>query len=899
MLGILSKFLNTNQRELDNIWPIVAKIGQQEESISQLSDRQLSDKTTDFKKKLQDGQSLESILPEAFACVREASKRTTGMRHYDVQLLAGAALFRGKIAEQKTGEGKTLSATTALYLRALVGQGAHLVTVNDYLAKRDAEWMGPIFHALGMSVGVINHEQSYLYDPNPQTKEVETAEVHLSEEEALSPETGGLGTGKYLREVTRKEAYQADITYGTNNEFGFDYLRDNMVRALSDMAQRGHYFAIVDEVDSVLIDEARTPLIISAPDTEPTDKYYEFSKIVSRLNPQADYVVDEKLKSVHLTDGGIVKIEQWLQVDNLYEKDFDTLHHIEQALKARTLFQKDRDYIVRDGAVVIVDEFTGRLMFGRRFSEGLHQAIEAREGVKIQQESKTLATISFQNYFRMYQYLGGMTGTAATAAEEFHKIYKLDVLVVPTNKTMIRQDLSDAIYKTAKIKFQAVAAEIEKRHQAGQPVLIGTTSIDKNELVSQLLTRKRIKHQILNAKNHQKEAQIISQAGQKGAVTVATNIAGRGVDIKLGDGVVSLGGLHIIGTERHEARRIDDQLRGRAGRQGDPGSSQFFVSLEDDIMRLFGGSQVAGLMTALKIPDDMPISHGMISRAIESAQNRVEGHNFDIRKHVVEYDDVINKQRQIVYGQRKKIIEQSETQEDYLRQIVLGKLRQEISGMAILYGQEGYTPAEVAELIREFCEIIPFDQASRDQITSQIGTGKSSEEVSQLLWSVVEHVYNQRLDELGNQVMIEVEKFVLLEVVDRLWIEHLDAVDDLREGIGLRGYAQRDPLVEYKAEAFGMFEKLMKNIDYEVARRIFKVQVAGRQTTHNSPLTANSRLQPIENSSAQIADQQAVSPDQSRSNRDQIGVSHKQKLGRNDLCWCGSGKKYKRCHYPN
>jgi len=657
MLGIFSRLLDSNEKQIKKINPVIEKINSLEKKIEKLTDANLKAKTAEFKKRHEKGETLDDLLPEAFATVREAAKRTLGQRHFDVQLLAGIVLHQGKIAEQKTGEGKTLTASLSLYLNSLAGKGVHLATVNDYLARVGLGWMGPIYEALGIKAGCIIQQASFVYDSKFEDKTQTDWRL------------------RHLKPVEKKDAYQADIIYGTNNEFGFDYLRDNMVWEIDDVNQKEHYFAIVDEADSILIDEARTPLIISSPAAQATDKYFQFAKLVNELSSDTDYVIDEKLKTANLTEHGIAKVEKRLGVANLYEKDFGTIHHIQQSLRARTLFSKDRDYVVKDGEIIIVDEFTGRLMPGRRWSEGLHQAIEAKEGVKVQQESQTLATISFQNYFRLYEKLAGMTGTAATEAEEFHKIYKLEVMVIPTNKPMVRKNLSDIVYKTVKAKFTAVANDVVKANEAGQPVLIGTTSIEKNEFLSALLKRKGVSHEVLNAKNHLKEAKIIANAGEKGSVTLATNIAGRGVDIILGGEpptdklgrpnqkgkewetwkkahgeVVSLGGLFVVGTERHEARRIDNQLRGRSGRQGDPGKGRFFVSLEDDIMRLFGGEQIAKIMTAFKLPEDTPIEHGMVSKAIENAQVKVETHNFDIRKHLVEYDDVANKQREIIYG---------------------------------------------------------------------------------------------------------------------------------------------------------------------------------------------------------------------------------------------------------
>jgi len=898
MLGILGKFLDSNEKELAKLEPLIKQINLLEPAIKKLSDEDLLAKTAQFKLALEGGKTLDDILPEAFACVREAARRTLGERHFDVQLMAAIVLHQGRIAEQKTGEGKTLSATAAAYLNALTGRGVHLATVNDYLARRDCGWMGPIYHALGLSCAAIMHEAAFIFDPAFESDETDWRLKHL-------------------RPISKNEAYRADITYGTNTEFGFDYLRDNMVWDLSQIVQRGHHFVIVDEADSILIDEARTPLIISAPSEETTEKYYQFARLVGELSPDTDYVIDEKLKTASLTEHGILKIEKKLGVPNLYEKDFATIHHIEQALRARALFHRDKDYVIKDGEVIIVDEFTGRLLHGRRYSEGLHQAIEAKENVAVQQESKTLATISFQNYFRLYEKLAGMTGTAATEAEEFAKIYKVEVVIIPTNKPMIRKDYSDAVYKTAKAKYHAVAKEVEELHKKGQPVLIGTTSIEKNELLSKLLSHKKIPHQILNAKNHVKEAEIIAQAGTKGAVTLATNIAGRGVDIILGGAppkdetgkpmigtekwedwekrhkeVVELGGLHIIGTERHESRRIDNQLRGRAGRQGDPGSSRFYVSLEDDIMRLFGGDQVARIMTALKLPEDTPIENPMVSKAIENAQVKVEGHNFDIRKHLVEYDDVANHQREIIYALRKKILESAKDENDTsLKEEILEKLRNEIKNLVALEAPQGYTDEECQKIIKEFSTIIPFDENSQTQLAQEIKKQGSPEKISDFLIGLAEKLYSQREEQFGPQIARQVERLVMLSVVDTLWTEHIDTLDDLREGIGLRGYGQRDPLVEYKAEAFNLFEKLMAGIDYEITRRIFKIQVQ-MQPPASAEATAGRQQSVASNQTAQTSSTAPLNPNAS-------SLSPKKKLGRNDPCWCGSGKKWKKCHYPN
>ncbi|MBI4062500.1 preprotein translocase subunit SecA [Candidatus Gottesmanbacteria bacterium] len=887
MFKFLGKLLDNNEKEIGKLRTIVERINGLEDDTKKLKDPEFVKKTAEFRERVTSGQMLDDLLPEAYALVREAANRTIGQRHFDVQLVAAIVLHNGKIAEQKTGEGKTLSATPALYLNALTGRGVHLVTVNDYLARRDAGWMGPIFHLLGVSVSAIINDQSFMYDPNYEDNNATDWRL------------------KHLRPVTRKDAYLADITYGINSEFGFDYLRDNMVSDISQLVQRDYHFAIVDEVDSVLIDEARTPHIISAPAAEATHKYYDYAKLVEKLTHETDYSIDEKLRTAHLTDHGVLKVEKMLGQGNIYESDFETVHHIEAALKARTLFHREKDYIVKDGQVVIVDEFTGRLLQGRRYSEGIHQAIEAKEGVVIQQESKTLATVSLQNYFRMYQKLAGMTGTAATEAEEFHKIYTLDVIVIPTHQPMIRRDFADSVYKTPRAKYAAIVADIIECHKKGQPVLVGTTSIDKNEIISEFLKRKGIPHEVLNAKNHLREAMIISEAGKRGAVTVATNMAGRGVDIILGgikrepwevedkkqyekemqewqknhDEVVSLGGLHVIGSERHESRRIDNQLRGRSGRQGDPGTSRFYVSLEDDIMRLFGGDQVARLMTIFKMPEDVPLEHGMVSKAIQQAQVKVEGFHFDSRKHLVEYDDVLNKQREIVYRRRKKILE-GESQKD----VILGKIKHQITTAVVMYSSENGR-IEREKIIAEFVSIIPFDPTSQASLVKQLSEMHAAGDITEFLSKLATDTYEQRETQVTPEIARQIERWVSLQVIDSLWMDHLDAIDDLREGIGLRGYGQRDPLVEYKNEAFSMFERLMAGIDSEIAHRIFKIQVqmAPRpQQTVPAP-----SIPPPQRAVAQPA----------VSSSPTSGTSSK-KLGRNDPCWCGSGKKWKKCHYP-
>ena len=903
MFKFLSNLLDSNAKEIKTLQTIVDKVNLLEPDFKRLKDDGIAKKTAEFKKRLSNGEALDDLMPEAFALVREAAGRTIGERHYDVQLMAAAALHQGKVAEQKTGEGKTLSATPALYLNALTGRGAHLVTVNDYLARRDAGWMAPIYHMLGLSVSAIISEQSFIYDPEFEDK------------------SSGDWRLMHLKPVTRKEAYLADITYGINSEFGFDYLRDNMATEMSQLAQREYHYAIIDEVDSILIDEARTPHIISAPAEEATNKYYDYAKLVEKLTGETDFVIDEKLRTAHLTDKGILKVEKLLGVGNIYESSFETVHHIEAALKARALFAREKEYIVKDGQVVIVDEFTGRLLNGRRFSEGIHQAIEAKEGVAIQQESKTLATVSLQNYFRMYEKLAGMTGTAATEAEEFKKIYNLEVVVMPTHRSMQREDFPDMVYKTVRGKYAAIVEDIIEHHKKGQPILVGTTSIDKNEVISEALKRRGVPHEVLNAKNHLQEAMIISEAGKKGGVTVATNMAGRGVDIILGgskkekweyenpkdydkdiavwkarhDEVLELGGLYVIGTDRHESRRIDNQLRGRSGRQGDPGSSRFYVSLEDDIMRLFGGDQVSRLMTVFKLPEDVPLEHPMVSRALEQAQIKVEGFHFDNRKHLVEYDDVLTRQREIVYRRRRKILE-GDSQRDSLLQ----KFAAEIGNVVAIYSAEHAIDRE--KIIAEFTSIIPFDPASQAQLVKQLEQLHTEVDITEFLTKVSEDVYTQREKQVGEEVARQIERWVSLQVIDNLWMDHLDAIDDLREGIGLRGYGQRDPLVEYKNEAFSMFERLVATIDSEIVHRIFKVQVqlAPNQVSHHhhhdheGQVGGVAAAQPI----IPVSKPRKLQTNASSEAQPKAPKVNSKTLSRNDPCWCGSGKKWKKCHYP-
>jgi len=910
MFNFVKKFFDYNEKELKRLGKTVEEINSFESKLRKLSDKKLQDKTREFKSRLKDGLTLEQILPEAFAVVREVARRTVAMRPYDVQLMAAIALFEGKIAEQKTGEGKTLSAVPALYLRALEGKGVHLVTVNDYLARRDAGWMGPIFHFLGLKVGCIVPHEQFIYDP---------AYKKSSEDERLS----------HLRSVERKEAYSVDVTYGTSNEFGFDYLRDNMVQNLEKVVQREHYFAIVDEVDFALIDEARTPLIISSPVAEANKKYYQFSQLAGELLPETDYVIDEKERSAMLTEYGIRKVERKLGVANLYEEDFETIHHIENALKARTLFRKDKEYVVKDNQVVIVDEFTGRLMSGRRWSDGLHQAVEAKEGVSIQRESKTWATITFQNYFRMYKKLAGMTGTAATETEEFKKIYNLDVLVMPTNRPLVRNNHPDVIYKTQRAKYAAIAAEIEKCYQRGQPVLVGTTSIEKNGIVGQMLRKKGIPHQILNAKNHQKEAAIIALAGKLKAITVATNMAGRGVDIILGgkppkktdgqevkagnyerklekwqkehDKVIKLGGLHVIGTERHEARRIDNQLRGRAGRQGDPGSSGFFVSLDDDLMRVFGGEQIASLMTRFNMPENVPLSHSMVNRVIEQIQVKVEGFNFDIRKSLVEFDDIVDKQRDIIYKRRREVLEKYNQKPRELGKEVLSILEKEIINIVSNSVDPVSLKPDLNKVVLSFCEIVPIEKKEERKKVKKKIAGLSEEKTGKALFSLAKSVYDQREKAFGEKVARDIEKSLYLHTLDNLWVDHLTALDDLKEGVRLRGYAQRDPLVEYRRESIDVFQDLLGNIDYHLARKLLRVRVQVQPQMPESAVETRGKMvvpgaAPAEPASGvQQAPQSVVKP----------VISGRKKIGRNDPCWCGkvdsNGKpiKWKKCHYPD
>ncbi|MEJ5349874.1 MAG: preprotein translocase subunit SecA [Desulfosoma sp.] len=837
MIGaLLRKVFGThNERNIKRIAPLVDAIIQWEPSLRKLSDQALQAKTAEFRERVSRGEPLDDLLPEAFAVAREAATRTLGMRPFDVQLIGGIVLHQGKIAEMKTGEGKTLVAVMPVYLNALTGRGVHVVTVNDYLAKRDSEWMGAVYKFLGLTVGCIVHG---------------------------------------LDDRERKAAYDCDVTYGTNNEFGFDYLRDNMKFRLEDMVQRELHYAIVDEVDSILIDEARTPLIISGPAEKSTQLYVRVNRIIPHLKPDIHYTKEEKSRTVTLTEEGVAAAESLLGVDNLYDpRNMDLLHHVQQALRAHTLFQKDVDYIVKDGKVIIVDEFTGRLMPGRRYSDGLHQALEAKEGVRVENENQTLASITFQNYFRMYKKLAGMTGTADTEAEEFAKIYKLEVVVIPTHKPMIRIDYPDCIYRTEREKFQAVVREIKELYTQGRPVLVGTVSIDKSEMLSRMLKREGIPHQVLNAKHHEKEAEIIARAGQKGAVTISTNMAGRGTDIVLGPGVTELGGLHILGTERHEARRIDNQLRGRAGRQGDPGSSRFYLSLEDDLMRIFAADRISGLMQRIGMEEGEPIEHRLVSRAIENAQKRVEAQNFSIRKHLLEYDDVMNQQREVIYRQRREALKGGDLKpaimdmaEELLADIIESNTDEKS------YAEDWNLEALRTEVQRLFGPgLVPSASELADM---------SPEDLKELLWQRVQERYAAREKEFGETLMRDLENYVLLQTLDSLWKDHLLNMDHLKEGIGLRGYAQQDPLVAYKREAHALFDDMIHRLKEETVRILFHIQI--RREEEVQQLRREQENQPMYYGPADgPSTPQTVKKDK--------------KVGRNDPCPCGSGKKYKKC----
>ncbi len=910
----MSKFLNVifgdpNKKVVADLRREVDLIGKFEPEVSMLSDEALKQKTISFREQIAEGRSVDSLLHEVFAVVREAAKRSIGQRHFDVQLMGGIVLYRGMIAEMRTGEGKTLTSTLALYANALEGKGCHLVTVNDYLARRDAVWMGQIFAFLGMSVGVIQHEGGLLYDPEFKHPEesTDTDSFHVRED--------------FLRPVDRRAAYQADITYGTNNQYGFDYLRDNMAPTVQDTVMRGLHFAIVDEIDSILIDEARTPLIISAPAEKSNELYVRLSQIVSTLIENDDYNVDEKLRSAAYTDAGIEKIEKQLGIENLYALEAGIYQRFaDSALRARANYQKDVHYVVQNNEVLIVDEFTGRLMQGRRFSEGIHQAIEAKEGVTIQNESQTLATITFQNYFRMYDKLSGMTGTAATEAEEFSKIYELEVMEIPTNVTVARLDLTDRVYKSELGKFKAVIQEIKELQEKGQPVLVGTASVEKNELLSQLLTTAGVKHEILNAKNHAREAEIIAQAGHVGSVTVATNMAGRGVDIKLGgnpgtkeeeEKVRALGGLHVLGTERHESRRIDNQLRGRSGRQGDPGSTQFYISMEDDLMRIFGSDRAKEMMDRLGIPDDMPIENKFVASSMEKAQMRVEGHNFDIRKHLLEYDDVLNKHREVIYGRRLEVLDAFEKEPETLRERVLDIIEGEVEQVVFFHTGEKQTmpksdgePShkehsdwnvkEIVETVNTIVTLSSEEKSTLNAMTLDTVQDKQhlAEGRSKIIGSIM-HVIREHYQHLHDlfetkKDLHHIERATLIRGIDMLWIEHLSAMTSLRTGIGLRSYGQRDPLIEYKREGFDMFQQLLSAINQEVTFSFFKF--AHHAVDMKVQAELNQSL--LSRAGVTLAGAQTTSSEHSAV----AGKTTDEKVGRNDLCTCGSGKKFKKCH---
>ena len=884
MIGSLIKKIvgSKNERELRRIQPLVDKISQLEPNISPLSDDQLQAKTSEFKGRVERGESIEEILPEAFAVVRETAKRTLGERHYDVQLIGGIVLHEGKIAEMATGEGKTLVSTLSAYLNALKGEGVHIVTVNDYLAKRDSEWMGVIYRFLGLSVGVILHE---------------------------------------LNDQERKKAYHCDITYGTNNEFGFDYLRDNMKFTLEDYVQRDLNYAIVDEVDSILVDEARTPLIISGPAEESTDKYYKINRIIPSLKQGKDYQLEEKSHAAFLTEEGVAHVEKLIHVENLYDpRNIETLHHVNQALRAHTLFKRDVDYMVKDGQVIIVDEFTGRLMPGRRWSDGLHQAVEAKENVKIENENQTLATITFQNYFRMYKKLAGMTGTADTEAAEFRKIYNLDVMVIPTNMPLMRTNYADVIYKTEDEKFRAVVKEIKELYQSERPVLVGTISIEKSESLSQLLKKQGVPHNVLNAKHHEREAEIIAQAGRAGAVTISTNMAGRGTDILLGgnpkflaktfvdeepteetmkkahqkalsivqkekEKVIQVGGLHVLGTERHEARRIDNQLRGRSGRQGDPGSSRFYLSLEDDLLRIFGSERISNIMGRLGIEEDQPIEHGLVTKAIESAQRKVEAHNFEIRKHLLEYDNVMNKQREVIYSQRREVLGSED-----LKDTVMEMIEEQSEGLVDFYTDEKEHP--------EDWDLTPLKDAVYQQFSLKWSVppveenGNKRDQLKEMIVQNAKEVYQKKEEEFGLPMLRYLEKVIMLQSIDYHWKDHLLAIDQLKEGIGLRGYGQKDPRIEYQKEAYQMFLEMLDRIKKDIVEKLFAVQIAKEQEMKEVKMERKQTFVMSRGEAAQGGGGKT---------EDGKGVTVRRdgkKVGRNDPCPCGSGKKYKRCCLP-
>ncbi len=834
MIGLLKKiFPSSNEREIKKMLKKVEKINALEPDFERLDDEQLQAKTAEFKRRISDGATLDELLPEAFAAVREASKRTLGMRHFDVQLIGGMVLHSGRISEMRTGEGKTLVATLAVYLNALLEKGVHVVTVNEYLAKRDRDQMGKIYEFLGMSVGVNLNS--------------------LSHED-------------------KQEVYACDITYSTNNELGFDYLRDNMVLYKEQMVQRPLYYAVIDEVDSILIDEARTPLIISGQASKSTDLYFAAARFAVQMHEGADYTVDEKIRSVILTESGVQKAERAFGIENLYDLENITInHHVTQAMKAKCIMKRDVDYVVENGEVIIVDEFTGRLMTGRRYSDGLHQAIEAKESLQVQNESMTLATITFQNYFRMYRKLAGMTGTAKTEEEEFRKIYGLDVIIVPTNRPMIRKDMADVVYKSEAGKFNAVVEEIVERHRVGQPVLVGTVSIENSEKLSAMLKKKGVGHKVLNAKKHAEEAEIVSMAGQKGAVTIATNMAGRGTDIVLGPDVVELGGLHIIGTERHESRRIDNQLRGRAGRQGDPGSTQFYLSLHDELMRRFGAENIMAMMDRLGFQEDQPIESKMVSKAIESAQKRVEGNNFDVRKVVLQYDDVMNQQREVIYKQRREVLES-----DNIREIVMTMVTSVVEKNVQAHCVDDDLPEEWD--LQAVADVANASFLPDTDLTAEKLEGKEKEEIIEYIEELVNELYDKREEELGEEVIREFEKVIMLRAVDSKWMDHIDAMDQLRQGIHLRAYGGTDPLREYQFEGFEMFQGMIERIQEEVAQYIMRAQV--QQNLERQEVAKG---------------QAAMGSDGSKAKAPKPVRRALEKIGRNDLCPCGSGKKYKLC----
>ena len=852
MRSIFSRFLgDSNDKEVRRIQPIVDDINSLEDEFSGMSEDELRGVIVDLKQRYSDGEALEEMLPEAFAATREASKRTHGQRHFDVQLIGGVVLHEGKIAEMKTGEGKTLTATLAIALNAISGKGVHLVTVNDYLVKRDTQWMGEIYHILGLSTGCLQHDSAFVFDPD-----------HVSEDERMAR----------LRPVDRREAYAADITYGTNNEFGFDYLRDNMVVEIEQVVQRPLNFAIVDEVDNILIDEARTPLIISGAAEQATDRYYQFTTIVKQLRLDRDYEVDLKHRSATLTDEGIDHVERLAGIpagEGIYDERYIELtHYLEQSLTAEAIYHRDKDYIVRDGEVIIIDEFTGRMMDGRRYSEGLHQAIEAKENVRVRRQNVTMATITYQNYFLMYQKLAGMTGTAETESEEFFRIYNLPVVTVPTNRDMVRDDFGDLIFKTEHGKFTAVVREIDEHLKEGRPVLVGTTSIEKSEELAAMLQVHGIPHSVLNAKQHEREAAIIAEAGKRGAVTIATNMAGRGTDIQLENGVADLGGLHIIGTERHESRRIDNQLRGRAGRQGDPGSSRFFVSLEDELMRRFGSERIGGLMDRMGMEDDEPIEHRMISKSIENAQTKVEGHNFDRRKHVVQYDDVMNRHREVIYGDRRQIIAGEEIHDK-----VEDMIEADIDRLVESNVSDNDAKIDYDLIVEGYNALIPGDRIKIEEIE-----GLPKADIVDILLEDAAEAYEAVAAQFSPENLPKVERRVLLHVIDRLWVDHLTTMDDLRQGVGLQAYGQKDPLVVYKTEGFRLFQLLLEHIQHDVVRNIYRVQpVAAQQPVQTRVSEATTTNAPVDQSNGS----------QQRRAR---------KVRPNEPCPCGSGKKYKYCH---